>query len=109
MSTQPTDVDYEHTTLTEEPDLFSEKPTGMCGSPKVCARCPSHFLCSIKAGDEMKRIKAQREAHAAVMATVCPCGHPYSDHNKERSDGGPPFCNYTLARRCGCNGLGLPL
>lgn len=47
--------------------------------------------------------------HAATMATLCPCGHPYSDHNKDRSGGGPPFCSYTLSRRCGCNGLGLDL
>lgn len=44
--------------------------------------------------------------HAEVMAELCPCGHPYSAHNKERGDGGPPFCDYTLSRRCGCNGLG---
>lgn len=51
-------------------------------------------------------VEAQ-ESHAALMGTLCPCGHPYSVHDKQRSDGGPPFCNFTLSRRCGCNGLGL--
>lgn len=49
-----------------KPDGFREKanpdatvPTGMCGSPKKCYYCPSDFLCTMKASDEMKLIKAR--------------------------------------------------
>lgn len=47
--------------LTETPNLDAEKPTGMCGEPKVCEGCPSHFLCSSKARAELNAIRS-REA-----------------------------------------------
>lgn len=47
--------------LTEEPNPLARKPTGMCGSPKKCAACPSDFLCSMRASAQAKLIR-EREA-----------------------------------------------
>jgi hypothetical protein len=45
--------------LREGADPDATVATGMCGSPKKCYVCPSTFLCAMKAGDEMRLIKAR--------------------------------------------------
>jgi hypothetical protein len=49
-------------TLTKKANPFAAVPTGMCGSAKVCAECPSHFLCAMKAGDEQKIIRSRPDS-----------------------------------------------
>lgn len=45
--------------LTEAPNPSAAVPTGMCGSRKKCAGCPSDFLCSTKARAERDLIAAR--------------------------------------------------
>jgi hypothetical protein len=45
--------------LTETPNPNAERPTGMCGSTSKCDRCPSDFLCYMKARDERDIIRAR--------------------------------------------------
>lgn len=40
----------------EQPDPDATFPSGMCGEPKVCDHCPSHFLCYNKASAEHKAL-----------------------------------------------------
>ena len=49
------------TILREDPDPDATRPTGMCGSPTKCERCPSTFLCYMKAKGEAEIIAARAE------------------------------------------------
>jgi hypothetical protein len=60
------DQGYPNGELREEADPEAPWPSGMCGKKRVCEHCPSHFLCTMKAGDEMRRIKAERAATTAT-------------------------------------------
>ena len=53
---------YPNGELREEPDLEAPWPSGMCGTKRVCDRCPSHMLCTLKARAELDRIKAVEQA-----------------------------------------------
>jgi hypothetical protein len=65
------------TELTQTPNAFAAVPTGMCGSPKKCAACPSDFLCYMKAKGE-NDIIASRESNAELD---CDGDHPDAPDN----------------------------
>ena len=46
-------------TFTEDPNRNATQPTGMCGSTAKCGRCPSTFLCWVKAKAEKEIIDAR--------------------------------------------------
>jgi hypothetical protein len=50
------------TLLREDPDPDATKPTGMCGSSKKCERCPSTFLCFMKAKGEAEIIAKRQQS-----------------------------------------------
>ena len=49
--------------LREDPDLEAPWPSGMCGRPKVCEGCPSHYLCTMKVRSEVTNGAAEFGAH----------------------------------------------
>lgn len=64
-------------TFREEPNPDAQVPTGMCGSPKKCAECPSTFLCFMKAKAEKEIIDARyspgRSAETRRRGTPARC------------------------------------
>lgn len=69
--------------LTETPNPAATRPTGMCGSPSKCERCPSDFLCVTKAKAEAEIIRQRSECASCGEGSPkgeCPksqraCGH----------------------------------
>jgi hypothetical protein len=50
--------------LREQPDLEAPWPSGMCGTKRVCDRCPSSFLCTLKARAELDHIRSVNAARS---------------------------------------------
>lgn len=79
--------------LTETPNQNAVRPTGMCSSSKVCTTCPLTFICSIKAGEEMKMVAARKVEDCASCGELTPwnecpksqrsCGH-HCNHSWEQ-------------------------
>lgn len=47
--------------LRQDADPNATFPSGMCGSPKKCDRCPSDYLCWQKASDEYRLIHGRTD------------------------------------------------
>lgn len=48
-------------TFTEIPNPDAVRPTGMCGEESKCAKCPSTFICWMKAKAEQEIIRNRKQ------------------------------------------------